>query len=162
RTFGGLLIACTVVPFVFACIQGTAPPIDTAILFLATIHVPMTAYLFCDPAIRMMARRRPGVLIVGPLACIAVSFLFTEWLPALLSESWPVVYFFAALFSWQSWHFGKQNVGVCSFLRLSQGAGLLPRQERRLIVAGTALGVLVGFLGTPDLLSPKAPTWDYS
>ncbi len=164
RVFSALLIGCTVVPFIFATMQGAAPTIDTAIIFLATIHVPMTAYLLCDPDIRAMMRRRPLALVVGPLACIIVGLLFMAWLPPFFAAgmNWSVVYFRVAVLTWQNWHFGKQNVGVCSFVRVAQRLGPLPIGERRLVVAGSVLGAMAAYFGAADVISERAPAWDFS
>jgi hypothetical protein len=150
RIFGLSLLVVTVVPFLAAGLKYAFPEsisfsVQQAVFILAGIHVPLTAYLLLDPKIRSMMRERPLALIGVPVlifaVCIAVFFL--SWESRQAGHAWPMVYFWLAVLAWNNWHFGKQNIGVYSFFRLSQSTpGVLPI-ERSLILAGTVLGSLL-------------------
>lgn len=149
RIFGLSLLAVTVIPFFAAALKYVFPTsisisVQEAVFILGGIHVPLTAYLFLDPKIRALMRRRPTVLIGGPILIFAASIaaFFLSWKSRQAGEAWPMVYVWLAVLAWNNWHFGKQNIGVYSFFRISQSTPGVSPFERRLIVGGAVLGTL--------------------
>jgi hypothetical protein len=150
--FGAVMIVATTIPFVTGGVQwltGTTPffPLQTVVIALATLHVPMTIYLLFDPGIRKMMRERPVALIVAPLlilaAVFAVNFLTAESRKAGTAISYVFFIYFVTV--WNLWHFGKQNIGVYSFFRASQDQSPMLPLERKLLLGGAILGALSVF-----------------
>jgi hypothetical protein len=155
--FGTILILVTIVPFVSVGIQwlfGQTPffPLQSTIALFATIHVPLTAYLLFDRNIREMMWRRPIGLIVMPTLIFAGCFvLFIAGAAQRQAGTAAfLVYFQLFVLAWNLWHFGKQNIGVYSFYRISQSRSRMLPIEKRLMMFAAGLGALTTFgLGTP-------------
>jgi hypothetical protein len=154
--FALTLLLATTIPFVVVALQRILPgfivvSVQEVIFFLGGIHVPLTAYLFFDPKIRAFMRHRPIALIVGPILIFAICFFvfLSTWQSRAAGQAWPVVYFMLGVLAWNNWHFGKQNVGVYSFFRLSQSQPGVVSLERKLIVFGAVLGA-VGIFAAND------------
>jgi hypothetical protein len=154
--FALALLLATTIPFVVVALQRILPgfivvSVQEVIFFLGGIHVPLTAYLFFDPKIRAYMRHRPIALIGGPILIFAVCFLvfLPTWPSREAGHAWPVVYFMLGVLAWNNWHFGKQNIGVYSFFRLSQSRPGVVSLERNLIVLGAVLGA-VGIFAAND------------
>jgi hypothetical protein len=143
--FGATLVAVTALPFLMALAPDLLPPASATISALALIHVPMTLYLLSDAHIRQMMGRHPMRLIAVPVALFAVSIFVYTGLPAR-HQFW----YWLPVAMWQNWHFGKQNVGIYSMFRAAQRAGSMLPVERRMIVAGSILGVLAAYFGAED------------
>ena len=59
-----------------------------------------------------------------------------------------LTYFMMGALSWNFWHFGKQNIGVYAYYRLSNSTGGMLPVEKKLIYLGAVLGAMaVSFLG---------------
>lgn len=154
RHFGAALLIATVVPFLVAMSNflhvAKFKALEQFIVFLALIHVPMTMYLFFDPAIRRQVRGNPirfvGVPVLILAACV---FVFVVSTPDIIEQkASALTYCLLGVLSWNFWHFGKQNIGVYAYYRLSQGAGGMSPIERKLIYTGAFLGaVSAAFLG---------------
>jgi hypothetical protein len=147
--FALALLLGTTIPFVVVALQRILPgfisiSVKEVVFFLGAIHVPLTVYLFFDPRIRAFMRRRPIALIGGPIMIFAICFFvfLSTWSSRETGEAWPAVYFMLGVLAWNNWHFGKQNVGVYSFFRLSQSQPSAAMFERRMIVFGAVLGAV--------------------
>lgn len=149
----------TVVPYLPPIVFSTAVPLEQAIILLATIHVPMTGYLLFDPEIRAMMRRHPVNLILGPIAVFAIGAGGFALLRG--SGNWSIILFMMSVLSWNMWHFGKQNVGVYSFMRATELLSPMVPIERKMIVVGSVFGVLSAIYGL-KVLTPQAPDVDFS
>jgi hypothetical protein len=150
--FGLALFLATTIPFIAAAFKYAFPnfvaiSVQQVVMFLAGIHVPLTAYLFFDPKIRKYMVQRPIALIGGPILIFGICFLvfFSTWKSRETGHAWPAVYFMLAVLTWNFWHFGKQNIGVYSFFRISQSLSAAAPVERNLILFGSALGTLAIF-----------------
>src|SRR4051812_49318684 len=134
--FGTCLIIATVVPFVAPFLGGQYQdfyvPVHWTITLLALIHVPMTLYLLFDAKVRERMYRQPPLLIVVPILLVVVSVFAFTYLGLLMPEgqNWPLVYLLCIMTVWQTLHFGKQNLGVYSFMRIAQSRGSMPKTER--------------------------------
>jgi hypothetical protein len=147
--FALALLLGTTIPFVVVALQRILPgfiaiSVKEVVFFLGAIHVPLTVYLFFDPRIRTFMRHRPIALIGGPIMIFAICFFvfLSTWSSRETGEAWPAVYFMLGVLAWNNWHFGKQNVGVYSFFRLSQSQPSAAMFERRMIVFGAVLGAV--------------------
>jgi hypothetical protein len=147
--FALAILVGTTIPFVVVMLQRVLPgfisiSVKEVVFFLGAIHVPLTVYLFFDPRIRAYMLQRPIALIGGPIMIFGVCFLvfLSTWQSREAGEAWLVVYFMLGMLAWNNWHFGKQNVGVYSFFRMSQShSGTIPF-ERKMIVFGAVLGAV--------------------
>src|SRR5262249_16098918 len=134
----------------FAEAHPGAIPLVTVLMAIGGTHVLATTYLLSDRAIRQFCVANPikmilvpGVLLVGGIAlCCQPGPLFR---PPVLT-----------IFFMQSWHFGAQNIGVASFISLSdRGRPLAPLDKLTIKV-----GIWVGMLGVLKVMSPTIAT-DY-
>ena len=114
---------------------------------LALLHVPLTVYLFTDPAIRSRMKSRPLLLIGVPILLVVGSvFMFLNFSWDLGSSYGYVLFYFVFLtVAWQHWHFGKQNLGVFAFSCVAAKRGPIKRFERATIVGAAISGVLVTY-----------------
>ena len=161
QAFTLVIVLGTAIPFLVPVLPA-APDfsLTTAIEFVAVIHVPMTLYLLFDADIRSMMKRHPGLLVGAPLAFFLFGVFLFIFPAALLpvNGNWPLTYGLVLISIWQNWHFGKQNVGVYALIRQAQKIGPMSITERRMIVAGSALGALAAYFGAADVQSQRGPT----
>jgi hypothetical protein len=142
------LIAATALPLIsiaFAAGHPFALPFVLLLATLATTHVGATTYLLADVGIRRycIANRVRMIVIPGEML-----------ITGLLVFSRPGPIFTTALmanFLFQTWHFGAQNIGVASFLSLSDRGRPLTPLEKLAIKAG----IWVGMLGVLKAMSPS-------
>ena len=154
--FGWSLIGATTIPFVSVAASGSfggAAAVALVLLLIASGHVLATYYLWTDPAVRRFSRAHPIKMIVIPIALMVGALLFfSQATGALLAMV------FAAYFVYQAWHFGAQNIGVATFISLSdRGRPLSPFEKTTIrcgIVAGM-FGVLQAM--SPIILNPLGP-----
>ncbi len=164
QAFGATLILATFVPFVAGGAQWLTGktvffPLQATIGFLGAIHVPLTVYLLFDGGIRDMMRRRPIGLIVVPIlifaGCFAVFILGAG--QRQTGTAGFLVYFQLGVLTWNLWHFGKQNIGVYSFFRISQAQSRMLPMEKRLLVVAAALGAMTAIsLGAASYIKEYA------
>jgi hypothetical protein len=150
--FVASLVGVTALPFLVALSPESVPSLGVALSILALIHVPMTLYLLGDAEIRRMTWRHPVSLLGVPILLIAGSFaVFLFLTPRHQFAYWVLVAV------WQNWHFGKQNIGVYSFVRAGERLGSMMPFERKLIVAGSVLGVLAAYFASEQYGLADAP-----
>ena len=115
-------------------------------------HVAASSWFFTDKEMRAHFRQHPRRYIIVPLLLIVGCALLFQFADKPL-RSWTL----AAFFSWQLWHFQKQNVGVLSFIAAGTGSGPLSVWERRTLAAAAVAGIL-GFFSLAKIgLSDWAP-----
>ena len=118
--------------------------------------------------IRNQIRNSPVKFVAMPAlifaACLVIFLGDTQNI--LEQKAVFVVYFAIAVLAWNNWHFGKQNIGVYAYYRLSKSAaGMLP-VEKKLIYLGAFLGAIsASFLGLRTGAQAYAPNvkfdqWD--
>lgn len=104
---------------------------------LSTAHVPMTMYLFTDKHVRSKCRTEWVQNVFIPLSLVTIS-MFT-----FLSAPLYLVMTFMLLFvHYQIWHFGSQNIGVCSFSAKASQNRSITLAERRTIKLSTVGGMM--------------------
>jgi hypothetical protein len=148
--FSAALILATVIPFFGIALTPAHPSLVPAVAFvllLGSTHVVATFYLLTDAEVRRFLRQHPVQMIAIP--CL----LFAGGMAVLSASGGPVfVAAILAFFLWQTWHFGAQNIGVATFVSLTDRGRPLGRLEKNVI----RVGVVVGMLG---VLRAMAPTY---
>src|SRR5271163_117182 len=129
--FSWALIGATTLPFIaFATHLTVVAPAVMVFLMLGGTHVGATTYLFSDPAIRQFCVANPVKMIAIPCALlVAVLAIFSQPGPLFTCAA-------LAFFLLQTWHFGAQNIGVASFISLSDRGRPLSPAEKVAIRAG--------------------------
>jgi hypothetical protein len=131
--FSWALIGATVLPFLtmaFAEIHPVGLPIVTFLMAVGGAHVLATSYLLSDPAIRRFCMANPIKMIVVPcLLLVTGVFMFSRLGPFFIVS-------LLAVFLWQAWHFGAQNIGVAAFVSLSDRGRPLAPLEKLVIKLG--------------------------
>ena len=157
HVFVAVIALVTVIPFLIVPYSqhGTSSP-ETAmnavvvLNFLgANFHVASSAWFYTDPTMRAQFRSRRWRYLVVPALLIAGSataFHFAS--PALRG------YMLVAFFSWQIWHYQKQNVGLLSFVAAGTDSGPLSLWERRTLMLAAVAGML-GFFEFFNFIVPS-------
>ncbi|HEY2870614.1 MAG TPA: hypothetical protein VGJ56_01780 [Reyranella sp.] len=163
QAFVVLIAAVTILPMVFVPFsQHVMANADSALGALIVLnflgnnfHVAASSWFFTDKEMRAHFRQHPRRYIIVPLLLIVGCALLFQFADKPL-RSWTL----AAFFSWQLWHFQKQNVGVLSFIAAGTGSGPLSVWERRTLAAAAVAGVLGFFslakIGLSDWASQLA------
>ena len=130
-------------------VVALAPPAGAApvhalswLLFTgSSVHVASTGWLFVLPAVRGYARQHRlrclwipvGLVAAAAIAAAVISPAAFQWL-------------LLPYFSWQFYHYQKQNIGMAALAAAADQVSPLSRTERRaLVLAGLAtIGVLAG------------------
>ena len=112
----------------------------------SSTHVAATAWLGTVGSARQCARRHPLRFIVAPACCVAAGALL-----GAVTGQLALSVVLAGFFSWQFFHFAKQNLGIAALASASHGAGSLRVLERRCLIASGVAGI-VGLLARPSLL----------
>ena len=175
------IIAATILPlgvalgiFLFSQLLAYAPrPIADLLQFgsvtargaflvmgtLSAAHVMSTGYLLFNPS-EYRGVWRPGVSLVGiPAVLLATTFFVLLALPLQAVLAYMLLYLHFGML-----HFGRQNLGVLSFVsRIALRRPMTPF-ERRTIMAGVIAGILATYsIFAPALgLNPKAFPFDVS
>jgi hypothetical protein len=160
HVFIALISAATILPVLMVpYAQHVMTDADTALAIMvalnfvgANFHVASTGWFFTDPQMRSHFRARPlRYLVVPVLAVVATAALFQ------LADKTGRGYLLAAFFSWQLWHYQKQNIGVLSFIAAGTGSGPLSVWERRTLNLAAVAGIF-GFFSLNKIgLSSLAP-----
>jgi hypothetical protein len=160
HVFVALISAATIMPvLVVPYTQHVMTDADSALGLIvalnfvgANFHVASTGWFFTDPEMRAHFRARPlRYLVVPALAIVATAVLFQ------IADKPGRGYLLAAFFSWQLWHYQKQNVGVLSFIAAGTGSGPLSAWERHTLAVAAVAGIL-GFFSLNKIgLSSLAP-----
>jgi hypothetical protein len=146
RFFTLSLLLATWIPMVFFIGVGMAgtstAPVQHAkalLLLIGAIHVPATVLLYVDrDFLRLIPANRSRYLYLPISLSIGSGVLFA--FGGLVSQ----VYVYLMFWAWQAYHYGRQNIGVYSFVAIAQG--WRPRQtERRVLQMATACGVCATF-----------------
>jgi len=119
---------------------GGLAGIKMVFLFLGTAHVPATLFFYTDnefkPIIQQHRRRYVYVpIVLTILTGLVFAFTNLETQAFVLLTYW----------SWQAFHYGRQNVGIYAFASIAETAKSPTKQERLAIEAGTVLAILGTF-----------------
>jgi len=144
-------VVLTIVPLILFAALGRSdssrPFVLAACLVIgSSTHVAATGWFIFESDVRSMARRRWVRFFGVPVALVVAS----AWTGANATPHF-IDLALCAFFSWQFFHFQKQNVGVAALVASSSGIASLSARERRCVVLSGVAGI-VGLLGHPSLL----------
>ncbi len=157
RTFLLALGVATVLPMLLMPILARLAPqsagiesVRNMLVFLGgNGHVALTAFFYSDRRVREFFAGHPGRYYVAPALLILGTGLFF----ANLGHSYgPHV--LLAYFSWQTYHYMRQNYGVLAFVAAGTTSGIPGWLERVTL----NLGVAAGILALPRLMGLDAGT----
>lgn len=144
----GLTIAAVGAPVVLAP-HHSATPLQslTWLLFLgSSVHVASTGWLFTLPEVREHAAAHRSRYVTVPVVLVLATGLIASVLSPRDLELLLLPYF-----SWQFFHFQKQNLGLSALAASSHGARPLSKTERRALMGSGGAGIL-GLVAHPNLL----------
>ena len=128
--------------------HGHALPVAFAwlLFFGSSVHVAATAALFVFTDVRAHARARLTRYVAIPLLLIALGMLASVWMKG---EAWALL--LLGLFSWQLWHYQKQNLGIAALTAAGAGVPRLTLAERRCIT-GSGVASVLALIAHPSVL----------
>lgn len=123
----------------------------TLLLFLGTAHVPATLFFYIDKDFSEIIRKHKARYIYFPILLTLATGLLFAFASAVVQA-----YILLMYWSWQAFHYGRQNTGIYSFISIAQrGAG--PSKYEKLVID---LGTWCGIVGTFKILgSGVAPPY---
>ena len=144
------LLLCTWLPMAFFLLSSRLEGAmfgyagtRTVLLFLGTAHVPATLFFYVDKEFSEIIRRHKARYIYFPiLLTIATGFLFA------FASTLVQAYILLMYWSWQAFHYGRQNLGIYSFVSIAQ-RGAAPSKYEKLVID---LGTWCGIVGTFKIL----------
>jgi hypothetical protein len=152
RWFLVSLLVSTWVPIAFFILlapsAGTGSglaSVKAIFLFLGTAHVPATLFFYTDSEFRPIIREYPFRYIYVPIFLTLITgFLFA------FSGLTATAFLLLTYWSWQAFHYGRQNWGMYAFASIAETAKPPRFEERLAIDAGTLLAIAGTFkiLGT--------------
>src|SRR5579864_3910812 len=115
--FSKALIVATILPFCSIAAAEASPAttlLAASLLIVGSTHVFATIYLLTDQGVRQFFGDHPLKMIAAPITLMIGSVvLFSRSSGAVQGLSYSV------FFLYQAWHFGAQNIGVSTFISLS-------------------------------------------
>lgn len=117
--------------------------IKTVLLFLGTAHVPATIFFYIDKDFSEIIKSHKARYIYFPIILtIATGLLFA------FASATVQAYILLTFWGWQAFHYGRQNVGIYSFVSIAT-RGTPPNKYERIIID---LGTYCGIIGTFKIL----------
>lgn len=112
----------------------------TLLLFLGTAHVPATIFFYVDKDFSEIIRKHRARYIYFPIILtVATALLFG--FGGTLIEAYILLFYW----SWQAFHYGRQNSGIYSFLSIATRGTKPDRAEKIIIDLGTWCGIIGTF-----------------
>jgi hypothetical protein len=126
---------------------------------LSTAHVFSTAYLLFNPREYAGVKSAGTVFVLLPIVLIVLTFIIL-----LTTQLWTAMIFMLVYIHYGMWHFGRQNLGVLSFVSRISLSRPMNQFERQTIMAGIIAGMTAAYsLFAPALmLNQKAFPFDVS
>lgn len=157
RTSGARVwVAATVAVSVSAAVAAIllAPPASArpseALAFLlfvgSSVHVASTGWFYTVPEVRAHMRGHKARYVWWPLALIAGAGAIAALVPRSVLD-WLLLPYF----SWQFFHYQKQNLGIAALAATARRITPLRRVERRALTGAGVAGI-AGLLARPSLL----------
>ena len=155
--FLSLLFLATVAPLVLMPLLARVSPASTSIqsvtnlmIFLgANGHVATTLFFYTDGPLKSYMREHRGRYLVAPLALVLVTGLLYHSL-GVAYTSYILLYYF----SWQTYHYMRQNYGILAFVSAATDTVRLHWLEKVIL----NLGVIAGILGMVRLMGLQEGT----
>lgn len=112
----------------------------TLLLFLGTAHVPATIFFYVDKDFSEIIRKHRARYIYFPIA-LTVATALVFGFGGTLIEAYILLFYW----SWQAFHYGRQNNGIYSFLSIAKRGTKPDRAEKMVIDLGTWCGIIGTF-----------------
>ena len=128
--------------------------IKTLLLFVGTAHVPATIYFYLDKDFSGIIKHHNARYVYFPIfLTIVTGFLFA------FANTTVQAYILLTFWAWQAFHYGRQNVGIFSFISIATRGTPPDKFERIVIDLGTYCGVvgtfqILGIAVAPNYLHP--------
>ncbi len=124
---------------------------------ISAAHVCSTAYLLFNPKEYIGVKNARLVLVLLPIGLLTATFIVL-----LVTPLWAAMIFMLIYIHYGMWHFGRQNLGVLSFVSRISRAKPMSDFERKTIMAGVLAGMSAAYsLFAPALmLNQKAFPFD--
>jgi hypothetical protein len=124
---------------------------------ISAAHVCSTAYLLFNPKEYVGVKNATLVLVLIPIGLFTATFIVLLAMPL-----WTAMIFMLIYIHYGMWHFGRQNLGVLSFVSRISRAAPMNDFERKTIMAGVIAGMFAAYsLFAPALmLNQKAFPFD--
>jgi hypothetical protein len=165
--FRAAIVIATLAPFAIAIALAGQPPFAVrglsavfALLgWLSTAHVMSTAYILLNPADHVGVRSPRLTLLAVPLLLLGATFAALLGLPLGATLAFMLVYVHYGM-----WHFGRQNIGVLTFVSRVSLARPVNGFERTTIMLQVAAGMFAAYaVFAPGLmLNPRVYPFDLS
>ena len=126
--------------------QGTR----TLLLFLGTAHVPATLFFYVDKDFSDIIRNDKRRYIYLPILLTVATGLVFAFAPVVVQA-----YILLAFWSWQAFHYGRQNVGIYSFVSIATRGKPSDKYERLIIDLGTWCGIIGTFKILGSAVAPQ-------
>jgi hypothetical protein len=153
-----LPIAFFVLVLPFSHVGTGLTGIKTIFLFLGTAHVPATLLFYTDKEFSAIIESHRLRYIYIPIILTLTTGVVFAFLSTTLQA-----FVLLAYWSWQAFHYGRQNVGIYAFASIAETKTGPRRMEKIAIEAGTLLAILGTFkiLGTAVAPAYLHRTFDY-
>ena len=112
----------------------------TLLLFLGTAHVPATLFFYLDKDFSEIIRRHKARYIYFPIVLTVLTGLLFAFASTIAQA-----YVLLMYWSWQAFHYGRQNTGIYSFVSIGQRGAPPAKYERLVIDLGTWCGIIGTF-----------------
>ncbi|HXQ33914.1 MAG TPA: hypothetical protein VN843_07880, partial [Anaerolineales bacterium] len=112
----------------------------TLLLFLGTAHVPATLFFYIDKDFSHIIRKHKSRYIYLPILLTVVTGLVFAFATPVVQAYTLLVYW-----SWQAFHYGRQNLGIYSFVSIATRGTSAQKSERLVIELGTWCGIIGTF-----------------
>jgi len=117
--------------------------IKTVFLFLGTAHVPATLFFYTDKEFSAIIKNHRLRYVYVPILLTLVTGLLFAFLSATAQAFCLLIFW-----SWQAFHYGRQNIGIYAFASIAE-TGRPPRRAEKLAIE---FGTILGILGTFKIL----------
>ena len=150
RYFMLSLLAATWLPIAFFIVLGRTAgdtaglsQIKTIFLFLGTAHVPATLFFYTDKEFSTIrASNRARYIYVPVILTVATGLIFA------FASATVQAFLLLGYWAWQAFHYGRQNLGIYSFVSIAETG----RSQNKLEKTAIDLAMVLGILGTFKVL----------
>ena len=161
RWFLIALLLATWVPIAFFTLLASSASesgglwgVKIVFIFLGTAHVPATLFFYTDEQFAEIRKSHPVRYIYVPVFLIVVTGLLFAFASLTVQAFVLLTYW-----SWQAFHYGRQNVGMYAFASIAE-TGRAPQKPEKLVIE---VATVLAILGTLKVLgSAVAPAFLHS
>lgn len=110
------------------------------LLFLGTAHVPATIFFYIDKDFSEIIKKHKSRYVYFPILLTIATGLAFAFASTIVQA-----YILLTFWGWQAFHYGRQNVGVYSFVSIASRGAPSYKSERAMIELGTLCGIIGTF-----------------